>query len=180
VKTPQFLEEGGAWAGRFDYAYPKEELRRKLKALHEDLSTPWTYIRMVRECRAGKIDRRVIERFVNEVRPISEKYQLILSIFVREVEAGRLRVYYKDKEARRWVSIPGQKPKEEDKTHQARVARQKKNKVVREYYPGELPQKPPERTMQVRIGSFGATIRNTQRSHEVNTAMPDFSQVFKR
>ena len=180
MKTPEFLEEGGAWANRFDYAYPKEELRAKLRALHEDLKTPWTYIRMVRECRAGKIDRKVIERFVNGVRPISEKYQLILSIFVREVESGRLRVYYKNPDAQRWVMKAGQKPKDEDRTHEARVERQKKNKVIREYYPGEIPPKPNERTMQVRIGSFGATIRNTQPRREVNTAMPDFSQVFKR
>jgi hypothetical protein len=172
------IEEGAAWGTRFSYIYPKEELRAKLHAMHEDLSTPWTFVKMAAECRAGKIDRKAIERFVRKSHNLSDRHQMILSLFVREVESGRLRLYYKNKDAKRWVLKQGQKTNL-PMSGPERKARQIKNKIIREYFPAGTQAPEPQRQLQVRIGSFGPSLRTTQRK-EINTSMPNFSDVFKR
>jgi len=164
------------WADRFDYAIPKQELRAKIKALHDDLSTPWTYVRMSRECRQGKIGPKTIEYLVNHNK-LTDQYQLILSAFIQDIESGRLRVYYKNPDARRWVMKSGTKATV-PLTGAQRLERQKMNKVIVEYYPTAEGAPPPQRRMQVNIGSFGARIAPVAKK-QVDLGMPDFASVFK-
>jgi hypothetical protein len=170
------LPEGAGWSegwsARFSTTIPKDELREKLRALHQDLRTPWTFAAMSRECRHGSVDRKVIERFVR-LGHLTERLQIILSAFVHDIEAGRLKLYYKNPDAIRWVCKSRQKP---DTGGLSRLELQKRNKVIKEYNPDAEPEE--QKKLTINIGSHGVSLRPT-RQQTTATTMPSVASILK-
>ena len=167
--------ESSSWSERFSYVFPVDVLREKIRNLHEDLSTPWTYSKMLQHMRGvPNIQRKVLEHLVI-YGTISPKYQMAVSQFVHEVESGRLRVYYKNPETRRWVCKRGQKPD----TSIPRAELQKRNKIITEYHSGDdVPPLPQRKMMQVTFGAGGIKMRRVEDQRPTNH-MPSFSRALR-
>lgn len=100
---------------------PKDEIARRIWAMHEDFSTPWTYVRMRREGRFKFCLATLHEAARGKM---SETTQMALSKFLLDIETGALRVYYKNPGARRMTQVKNMYGSPE------RIAAQKLNKVV--------------------------------------------------
>jgi hypothetical protein len=166
----------GEWIDRFSHVIPKEEIVRKIRAMNADLTTPWTFKRMAMEIKGETVDRRSIE-IAAKTGKMSDRTQIILSRFLREIESGRLRVFYEDPNARRYVW--GTKHPETPGTPEyveARKNRKIKNRVT--VIRTKLPVERVVKQLQVSIGVNGPKLKPQQKvTHDLE--MPSFSDVVK-
>lgn len=152
---------------------PWEHIAHVLSTIHGDLSTPWTYRMMSRQCKIANVRAEIFRLAArNELR--STKYQHILSRFVHEIESGALRVYYANPEARRHIwgegrikdyaqNVPVENKKRDwNSQHPEHRGRIVKNKVIVEY--GEA--KTETKVLKVSIGSDGPWLKPGIRKHQ--------------
>jgi hypothetical protein len=147
-----------------------------MHAMHDDLKTPWTYKRMAMEIKGESVDRRTIEIAAKTGR-MSDRTQIILSRFLQEIESGRLRVFYEDPQASRYVW--GTKHPEKPGTPefaQARKDRKFKNRVT--VLRTKLPIERIVKQLKVTINRGGPKIATQQKvTHDLE--MPSFADVVK-
>lgn len=167
------------WAeSRFTNVLPKVDIHQRIKSLHDDMSTPWTFKRMQMENRQGLIAQTFSD--VAKRAEMSDVTQIKMSEFLDDIATGRLKVYYRNPGAVRYrwgtkhPEAEGLDPSSPE-FKKIRQGRTLANKVVveRSVTPTETPKQ-----VRVGIGPKGVTISPFKPSRN-DSGMPEFSRVVK-
>lgn len=180
------------WGGRFSYILPKEEIRRRILAMHADMSTPWTFRRMHQEM-GEKLSYDTLVDSVTGKTTLTDRTQTILSRFLQLLDSGRLIVRYADPTARRYQwgtkhaeiepkpskDLPFDHPESvayRKRIKEARMARNHANRV--EVIRSAIPQQKTIKQMTVSIGAKGPSLKPSQKTI-ASPEMPAFADVVK-